>query len=110
MSRFLIHSVILSVCIFLTGCADRLNSKSNGQVVSGENNREKRAKFLEHLLSTYRSDKDGKPQEVPVWENWLRKSGELPPDFDQLQANAFPPELLRFQNGDPRCRSRSMAG
>ncbi len=101
MSRFLIHSVILSVCIFLTGCADRLNSKSNGQVASGENNREKRAKFLEHLLSTYRSDKDGKPQEVPVWENWLRKSGELPPDFDQLQANAFPPELLRFQNGDP---------
>jgi len=23
----------------------------------------------------------------------------LPPDFDELQANAFPPELLKFDNG-----------
>jgi dienelactone hydrolase len=99
MSRFLLISVILSVSLLITGCCDRVSSKTNGQKVSDEKIQEKRAEFLEHLLKTYSSDKDGKPQEVPIWESWLRKSGELPPDFDELEANAIPPELLRFQNG-----------
>jgi cephalosporin-C deacetylase-like acetyl esterase len=70
-----------------------------GQVLTVEKNHEKRVKFLEHLLLTFNSDKDARPQEAPIWEHWLNTTGALPPDFDELQTNAFPPELLRFENG-----------
>ena len=84
-------SALLSILILFAGCADRIN-----------NDKEKRENTLDHLLETFRSNIDGEaPVEHPIWESWLRRTGELPPDFDQLPANAFPPELLRFENGDP---------
>lgn len=62
----------------------------------------KRAAILKHLLKTFRSDLSGEePIDAPIWETWLRRTGELPPDFDRLPANAFPPDLLTFQNGKP---------
>lgn len=62
----------------------------------------KRAAILKHLIETFRSDVPGEePKETPIWETWLRRSGELPPDFDRMPANAFPPDLLTFQNGKP---------
>ncbi len=97
MSKPIFHSVILSACMFFSGCNGGINRKTDSE----NNKREKRAKILEHLLTTYRSDKDTKPQDVPIWEHWLKESGELPPDFDQLQTNAILPDLLRFQNGNP---------
>ncbi len=64
--------------------------------------KEKRAESLRHLLETFRSDAPGEePKEVPIWESWLRRTGELPPDFDQLPADAFPPDLLTFRDGRP---------
>lgn len=98
--------VILSLSLLITGCGDRVNRNTNDRIVSEENKQEKRAKTLEHLLKTFNSDKDEKPQEVPIWEHWLRRTGELPPDFDELQANAVPPELLCFQNGKPVADSK----
>jgi len=77
------------------------NCACQTRLMSGGNDTGKRAKVLEHLLTTYRSDKDAKPQDVPIWENWLKKTGELPPDFDKLQTNALPPDLLKFENGNP---------
>ncbi len=65
------------------------------------NEREKRALVLEHLLTTYRSDNDTKPRDAPIWESWLKKTGELPPDFDGLPSNALLPDLLKFENGSP---------
>lgn len=60
----------------------------------------KRAAILKHLLAVFRSDIPGEePIEASIWETWLRRTGELPPDFDRLPANAFPPDLLTFQNG-----------
>jgi dienelactone hydrolase len=79
------------------GCGSRVNNR--GIVV--KNDRKKRAEILEHLLVTYRSDNDVKPHDVPIWESWLKKSGELPPNFNQLPSNALPPDLLTFQNGEP---------
>ena len=101
MTRLFFLSVILSLSLLISGCGDRTGSKTNGQKASDEKTFEKRAKTLEHLLKTFNSDKDGKPQKVPTWESWLKRSGELPPDFDALQTNAIPPDLLTFQNGKP---------
>jgi len=71
---------------------------------------EKRAEFLKHLLETFRSDAQGEePKEVPIWESWLRRTGELPPDFDQLPTNAFPPDLLTFQDGQAVARADQWA-
>jgi cephalosporin-C deacetylase-like acetyl esterase len=37
----------------------------------------------------------------PAWEQWLRASGELPPDFDSLPSLPGLPDPLRFANGRP---------
>lgn len=74
-------------------------SAEESAVGKNEAGQGKRSRILDHLLTTFRSDKDDKPGEVPVWEHWLRVSGELPPDFDQLPTNAFPPDMLRFLSG-----------
>ena len=61
----------------------------------------KRSAYLRHLLEVYHSDEDDKPHDAPIWESWLRQSGELPPDFDALPTNAFLPEVLQFVDGHP---------
>jgi pimeloyl-ACP methyl ester carboxylesterase len=38
------------------------------------------------------------PKSEP-WEQWLKRTGELPPDFDALPSTPFLPDPLRFQNG-----------
>jgi pimeloyl-ACP methyl ester carboxylesterase len=35
----------------------------------------------------------------PEWEQWLLRSGELPPDFDLLPSLPYLPDPLRFQDG-----------
>ncbi len=101
MSKLEFTSIILISCILITGCTNRVNSNSNVKVVSLQKEHEKRIKLLDNLLLTFNSDKDARPQEAPIWEHWLKTSGELPPDFDELQTNAFPPDLLQFENGKP---------
>jgi len=72
--------------------------------------KEKQTAVLQHLLETFRSDAHGgEPKEVPIWESWLRRTGELPPDFDRLPAHAFPPDLLTFQDGRPVSRAGQWA-
>jgi len=61
----------------------------------------KRSAYLHHLLEAYDSDEDDKPHDSPIWETWLRQSGELPPDFDALPTNAFLPDVLEFKDGTP---------
>jgi dienelactone hydrolase len=61
----------------------------------------KRAAVLQHLLEIYRDPEDDKVHEVPIWEEWLARSGELPPDFDALPSHASLPDLLTFFNGSP---------
>lgn len=39
--------------------------------------------------------------EVPEWTAWQQKTGELPPDFDQLPKSNLMPDPLRFLNGRP---------
>lgn len=73
-------------------------SCSSGSV---PDDREKRARVLEHLLATYKSDNDAKPRDAPIWESWLKKTGELPPDFDGLPSDALLPDLLKSGNGNP---------
>ena len=34
-----------------------------------------------------------------AWDKWLEESGELPPDFSQMQSIPFIPDPLRFQDG-----------
>ncbi len=40
------------------------------------------------------------PKSAP-WEDWLQRTGELPPDFDTLPGVAELPNPLRFENGQP---------
>ena len=39
--------------------------------------------------------------EVPEWTAWQQKTGELPPDFDQLHRSNLLPDPLRFFDGRP---------
>ena len=39
--------------------------------------------------------------DVPEWTAWQQKTGELPPDFDQLPRTNLLPDPLRFLNGTP---------
>jgi dienelactone hydrolase len=85
--------VFILLYLILTGCSQKRTNE-----ISQKKNRE----TLEHLLVTFNSYIEGEaPEEHPVWESWLRRTGELPPDFDQLPTNALPPDLLRFENGNP---------
>jgi len=93
--------ILVSIVLLISSCGDNINKERNASDQPGHQSLEKRAESLEHLLSTFRTDVEAKPHEVPIWEQWLRSSGELPPDFDELQTNAFLPDLLSFQNGNP---------
>ena len=101
MKKSLSIPIFLSISLLICGCTVKVNRNGRSQNMSDEAEIKKRAGFLDHLLKTYYSDKDFKPADVPVWKHWLRISRELPPDFDKLQANAFPPDLLKFENGKP---------
>ena len=37
--------------------------------------------------------------ESEAWDKWLEETGELPPDFSQMESIPFLPDPLRFQNG-----------
>ncbi len=39
--------------------------------------------------------------DVPAWTAWQQKTGELPPDFDQLPRTNLLPDPLRFLDGRP---------
>ncbi len=39
--------------------------------------------------------------DAPAFDQWVKTTGELPPDFDAFPRNNFLPEPLRFLNGDP---------
>ena len=91
MNRFYLYIIPFLFIFGNAGCQEKSGLEQQDKA--------KRTKILDHLLLTYRSDMDNKPQDVPIWEHWLKKSGELPPDFDKLESNAFPPELLKFQDG-----------
>ena len=93
--------IIVSIVLLISGCGDNISEERNASNRPDNKSQEKRAKSLEHILSTFRTDVESKPHEVPIWEHWLHTSRELPPDFDELQTNAFPPDLLSFQNGKP---------
>lgn len=54
---------------------------------------------LRHLREIYRDPDDDKVHEVPIWEAWLERSGELPPDFNTLPVCAGLPPLLNSQDG-----------
>ncbi len=101
--------VIFSICLFIAGCQIRTKETKDDQFTTIIRNQEKRSKILEHLLKIFSSNENGIPQEVPIWEHWLRRTKELPPDFDELEANAFPPDLLRFRNGEQVVNLRQWA-
>lgn len=95
--------VIILFVFFLNGsCTDTfLKGKGTRQNLLEDSDVAKRTETLNHLLKTFHSEKDLKPGDVPVWKHWLRVSGELPPNFDKMQSNAFPPDMLKFENGNP---------
>ncbi len=79
-----------------------VSTTSYGQNSTNDDTKKKKREVLEHLLSTFTSNIEGEvPVLHPVWESWLQRTGELLPDFDQLPTNAFPPDLLTFENGNP---------
>jgi len=59
----------------------------------------KRHADLKHLLEVYETDEGVDPHNAPIWEAWLNRTGELPPVFDDLPANALLPDVLRFNDG-----------
>ncbi|MCY3020725.1 MAG: hypothetical protein NTW87_17040 [Planctomycetota bacterium] len=79
------HHVILGVILLL----------ATPTVFGGEaqmENTEKRRGFLEQLRRVLPQSK--------AWDEWLAKSGELPPDFDAMPSeHGLPDPLLRDDNG-----------
>src|SRR5919199_4994756 len=66
---------------------------------------ESRRDSLEHLLRTLpptTAKITGRINTVDkTWEDWVRRTGELPPDWASLPKNAFLPEPLQDQQGHP---------
>ncbi len=60
----------------------------------------RRAAQLRHLLDTFHEPADPL-RDAPLWEAWLARTGELPPDFDALPACALLPDLLTAADGTP---------
>ena len=68
-----------------------------------------RRQYLEKLLQTL--------PDVPSFNQWLQKTGELPPDFDSFPKINGLPDQLKLLDGRPvrtaaewRMRSRSVIG
>ncbi|MFQ5930338.1 MAG: alpha/beta fold hydrolase [Acidobacteriota bacterium] len=53
--------------------------------------RNKQRQYLEQMLRLF-------PESKP-WQEWLDRTGELPPDFDQLSGVPFLPNPLQFADG-----------
>jgi cephalosporin-C deacetylase-like acetyl esterase len=92
-------SNILTLCLLVAGCINPRTGEQTRLAEKPLSDQKERAKILNHILKTYNSDIDIKPQEAPVWVSWLKRTGELPPDFNKLKSYAFPPDLLKFNNG-----------
>ena len=77
LGRFLLIATLLSIPATLKGAADTT---------------EKRKAFLTQLLAMLPQD--------PAWNDWLHRTGELPPDFDALPTMMdLPDPLLLDENG-----------
>ncbi len=63
---------------------------------------EERREYLDNLLKTL--------PDTPAFAQWLKTSGELPPDFDALPRMNYLPDPLRFLDGRPVRESRRLAG
>jgi dienelactone hydrolase len=94
-----VYIPIVTAILMIAGCGENIKKNPGTPKASEKAGIEKRASYLEHLVKTYSSTKDQKPQEVPIWDYWLKTTGELPPDFDRLETSAIPPDLLKFRNG-----------
>ncbi len=66
----------------------------------GLRGRLRRSADLLHLLNTYH-EADDPLHDAPLWETWLARTGELPPDFAALPTSALLPDLLTAADGTP---------
>ncbi len=103
--------VILSItCFFLTGYGDPAARKQD------KDSLKRRIKNLEQLLAALPPDHSGwidpprlamynqtpYPMPTPVdstWTSWLKRTGELPPDFDRMPSLPFLPDPLIIDEG-----------
>jgi cephalosporin-C deacetylase-like acetyl esterase len=54
---------------------------------------QERRDYLDWMLKTL--------PDAPAFDQWVKATGELPPDFDALPRNNYLPEPLQFSNGKP---------
>src|SRR6185312_12343676 len=63
--------------------------------------RQAELEFLQtHLIPSQPAEKNGRVSiQDRTWEQWIRRTGELPPDFDAMPSNAFLPDPLVLREG-----------
>ena len=65
-----------------------------------QNNREKYLQQLLRVLTPSRTPADGRINaHDKTWEDWIRRTGELPPDFDAMPSIAGLPDPLMTERG-----------
>lgn len=74
----------------------------NLQAQTNDMNLKKRQTYLQHLLKLLPPERPERGRVSPLdatWKDWLRRTGELPPDFDTLPSLPFLPDPLVLDEG-----------
>lgn len=85
-----------------------MGSVSARESSNGAGSRDRREEYLDKLLPILQLDADDTELADPRisnehanWREWLKETGELPPDFEQLPASAsLPDPLIREEDGE----------
>jgi dienelactone hydrolase len=90
------QSVVIPLVLLLSGAAIAQNSPA-----------ERRKRDLEHFLKTFLPSRTPPTGRINAhdrtWEDWVRRTGELPPDFDSMPSiPELPDPLLMHENGRTR--------
>ena len=73
---------------------------------------QKRRQFLNQLLQLLPADPANVSPPTPLdatWREWLQRTGELPPDFDQLPSLPFLPDPMILHEGNNEVPVTSLA-
>ena len=98
---FLVGATAISVTPLIPGVTDAASAQNMTDVTAAELRRRKNLETFLKVFPPSSSPKSGRINAHDKnWEDWLRRTGELPPDFEMMESiPGLPDPLLLIENG-----------
>ena len=98
---FLAGASAISVAPLIPGVSNAASAQSMTNVTGAELRRRKDLETFLKVFPPSRAPKSGRINaHDKTWEDWLKRTGELPPDFERMESiPGLPDPLLLTENG-----------